>query len=311
MKWRNAIGGSLLLFFSSDEIVKVVTGFSNPTSFRGSHTVSTTTSHDFQSRCHHHPTSVSLIPPHLQRRGSSYVHPTTQLRVAATVLDHVIQIQDPLFQESARPIRSLTGLSAFLTKMGMMLFIISMCVTLPMALFPPFLLNKVGLISKMRQEQFSLRAGQFCARWLLRLIPFCYIKAIPFQDDNPEPCIWVCNHVSQLDVFMLLAADKTLRGKRKRPLKIVYVSERKQQQFNPESMDTQMCEEDSLVDHDGGLRSISLCTAMDRPRATSRLPIWIASHTYFFVFCYHSGNSWKIIRLQSSCFNNVDSFQSR
>lgn len=128
-----------------------------------------------------------------------------------------------------------------------MMFITSMCLTLPIALFPPFILHRLGLISKLRQEQLSLRAGQFCARWLLRLIPFCKIDAIPphINDDDddddddsnndpvmveasassepPEPSIWVCNHSSQLDVFMLLAADKKLRGKQKRPIKIVYV----------------------------------------------------------------------------------------
>jgi 1-acyl-sn-glycerol-3-phosphate acyltransferase len=116
-----------------------------------------------------------------------------------------------------------------------MLFITSMCLTLPIALFPPFILHRVGLITKLRQEQMSLRAGQFCARWLLRLIPFCKIHAVSAhhnkleeeeeQPQSPEPSIWVCNHSSQLDVFMLLAADKKLRGKRKRPMKIVYVSD--------------------------------------------------------------------------------------
>ena len=105
----------------------------------------------------------------------------------------------------------------------MMTYIASMCVALPIALFPPFLLQRLGLISKKRQEQLSLSAGQFCARWLLRLIPFCKIHGIPHKQKDPEPSIWVCNHSSMLDVFMLLAADKALRGKEKRPIKIVYV----------------------------------------------------------------------------------------
>jgi len=37
-----------------------------------------------------------------------------------------------------------------------------------------------------------------------------------------EPAIWVCNHVSALDVFILMAADKRLRKDGKRPIKIVY-----------------------------------------------------------------------------------------
>ena len=147
----------------------------------------------------------------------------TQLRV--TTLHPAIQVQDPLFQEVANPVRTLKGVQATATKVGMILFIASMCLVLPIALFPPFVLHKMHIISKMRQEQLSLRAGQFCARWMLRFIPFCSIKAIPYHDDNPQPSIWVCNHASALDVFMLLAADKTLRGKQKRPLKIVYVSD--------------------------------------------------------------------------------------
>jgi 1-acyl-sn-glycerol-3-phosphate acyltransferase len=56
------------------------------------------------------------------------------------------------------------------------------------------------------------------------LIPFCKVTAYPYHDPNPEPSIWVCNHTSALDIFILLAADLKLRGKNKRPLKIVYVS---------------------------------------------------------------------------------------
>ena len=109
----------------------------------------------------------------------------------------------------------------------MMAYIVAMCLALPIALFPPFLLRRLGVISKVRQEQMSLSAGQFCARWLLRLIPFCKIQAIPHQEEqDPQPSIWVCNHASALDIFLLLAADKALRGKRKRPMKIVYVSQK-------------------------------------------------------------------------------------
>ena len=108
--------------------------------------------------------------------------------------------------------------------MALMAYIVSMCITLPIALFPPYLLNKVGIISKLQKERYSLRAGEFCARNLLKLIPFCKIHTIPNHDPNPKPAIWVCNHVSMLDIFLLLAADKKLKGKNKRPIKIVYVS---------------------------------------------------------------------------------------
>lgn len=160
----------------------------------------------------------------IQGQGGRQLVSSQNFKLRVTALDPVIRVYDPLFQHAARPIQPLKGIAATMTKIGMMLYIASMCVALPIALFPPFILCKMGLIPKMRQEQLSLRAGQFCARWLLRLIPFCHIKAIPYQDEDPQPSIWVCNHASALDVFMLLAADKTLRGKRKRPLKIVYVS---------------------------------------------------------------------------------------
>lgn len=113
-------------------------------------------------------------------------------------------------------------LAAALTKAGMMAFIASMCLVLPVALLPLRLLEKMGRISRVQREQLSLTTGQFCARWLLRLIPFCKITTTPYHDPAPQPSIWVCNHSSALDIFVLLAADRKLRGKNKRPMKIVY-----------------------------------------------------------------------------------------
>lgn len=45
---------------------------------------------------------------------------------------------------------------------------------------------------------------------------------IPFVSDSPEPTIWVSNHISNLDIFVLLAADEKLRGKNRRPIKAIY-----------------------------------------------------------------------------------------
>jgi 1-acyl-sn-glycerol-3-phosphate acyltransferase len=106
----------------------------------------------------------------------------------------------------------------------MMTFIASMCIALPMSIFPPYIFHRLGFISRIRKEQMALRAGQFSARNLLRLIPFCTVEIIPHHNPTPEPSIWVCNHVSSLDIFMMLATDKKMRGKTKRPIKIVYVS---------------------------------------------------------------------------------------
>ena len=106
-----------------------------------------------------------------------------------------------------------------------MSFILSMCVALPLTLLPQQVVQRAGLISKPSSEKLALKTGQWCARWLMRLIPFCNISVQPSRIDNdPEPSIWVCNHISMLDVFVLLASDLKLRGPNKRPIKIVYVS---------------------------------------------------------------------------------------
>lgn len=121
-------------------------------------------------------------------------------------------------------------ISSTLTKIGMISFMISQCISMPLILIPPLILRKARLISSTQSETMSLRGGQFCARWCLRLIPFAKLKVIPPEDGSanksnnsvPEPSIWVCNHMSMLDVFFLLAADKKMRGRNKRPIKIVY-----------------------------------------------------------------------------------------
>ena len=117
-----------------------------------------------------------------------------------------------------------------------MAFILSMCVALPLTLYPQRLLRSLHLINRVQSEKMALWTGQWCARWLMRLIPFCHITPIPDPNNNnnnkssssspppPQPAVWVCNHTSMLDVFVLLATDLQLRGKNKRPIKIVYVS---------------------------------------------------------------------------------------
>lgn len=118
----------------------------------------------------------------------------------------------------------ISKISALLSKIGMISFIVSMCVTLPIALFPPYLLHRFKLISQVRQQNMALSNGQFCARWLLRLIPFCRVKCYssPEKETDPQPSVWVCNHTSALDIFILLARDFEMRSGKKRPIKIVY-----------------------------------------------------------------------------------------
>jgi 1-acyl-sn-glycerol-3-phosphate acyltransferase len=136
--------------------------------------------------------------------------------------------------------KPLSRLHAQLVKMGLMMFMGSMCVALPVTLLPQYVLYQFGAITKTRKERLALSTGQFCARWLLRIIPFLSLDTIVTENNNnsnsnsnssnnnkdkdklPEPAVWVCNHTSMLDVFILMAADRKLRGRNKRPLKIVY-----------------------------------------------------------------------------------------
>lgn len=112
-----------------------------------------------------------------------------------------------------------------------MLYIVGMCIALPITLVPIHFLYKLRIINRMQKERISLSLGKFCARWMLRLIPFCHVDCI--TDDStsktkqssssPVPSIWVCNHTSMLDVFLLLAKDRQLRQySYQRPIKIVY-----------------------------------------------------------------------------------------
>ena len=104
--------------------------------------------------------------------------------------------------------------------MGMMAYISGMCIALPLILLPPITLYKCRLITTIQREKISLKAGQFCSRWLMRLIPFAKIKVInPSRKPTKDPSVWVCNHMSMLDVFFLLAVKNRLSA---RPTKIVY-----------------------------------------------------------------------------------------
>lgn len=103
----------------------------------------------------------------------------------------------------------------------MLTFIAGMCVSLPLALLYPFLLEKMGMIDRIHKEKKALRAGHYCARTLSTLVPFINVK-VEGSPPEPEPTVWVCNHSSMLDVFVLMANDHKLRGPNRRPIKIVY-----------------------------------------------------------------------------------------
>ncbi len=93
-------------------------------------------------------------------------------------------------------------------------------------LFPVYLLHKVKIIDRVRKEKWSLKTAQFCSRGLMRVFPFASKHVLVDEDDeqvkNPEPCIWVCNHISMLDLFFVLALDNKMRGEKRRPIKLLY-----------------------------------------------------------------------------------------
>ena len=119
----------------------------------------------------------------------------------------------------------LNGFQRILTRTLMLSYITSMCVALPTALFPIYLLHKLKLIDRTRKETSSLWVGQFCSRWMMRIFPFASKKVVVDKETHeadPRPTIWACNHISMLDVFFVLALDKRMRGKKRRPIKILY-----------------------------------------------------------------------------------------
>jgi 1-acyl-sn-glycerol-3-phosphate acyltransferase len=100
-----------------------------------------------------------------------------------------------------------------------------MCIALPLTLSPIALLHNVGAIDDHTRQKLALDVGQMCARLLLKMMPFYDLQVtsdVDIADENPEPRIWVSNHVSMLDTFVLLASDLQLRGPNKRPIKVIY-----------------------------------------------------------------------------------------
>jgi 1-acyl-sn-glycerol-3-phosphate acyltransferase len=133
----------------------------------------------------------------------------------------------PTSTSTEQPRRQISALSAILTKLGMISFVVLMCTLLPLTLMPQRLLYGMKLITKGRLERWALLTSQWCARVAYGLVPFCRIATItPYGGvndmTNHEPAIWVCNHTSMLDVFILLIADLQLRGRKRRPIKVIY-----------------------------------------------------------------------------------------
>ncbi|CAB9526984.1 Acyltransferase [Seminavis robusta] len=121
---------------------------------------------------------------------------------------------------------TLSNFTKNVTKFFMVAFIATVALGFISSLSIIRLLGVLRIGSETRRQKWALSTGQFVARWALRLIPFCKVDVITDKDapsyKNPEPSIWVCNHMSMLDVFILLAKDLAMRGKNKRPIKVVY-----------------------------------------------------------------------------------------
>ena len=94
-----------------------------------------------------------------------------------------------------------------LTRVGMLTFILAMCISLPVTLIPQQLLLTAKVVTRIQSEQMALSTGQWCAQWLLRIIPFCRITCYPHVDEDSKAAIWVCNQTSMLNVFILLAVN--------------------------------------------------------------------------------------------------------
>ena len=124
------------------------------------------------------------------------------------------------------PIEGLGRVKSTIVRVLMQSFIASMCIALPVTLFPVYLMYKFKIINRVQKEKISLQVGQFCSRWLMRLFPFARKRVIVDKNDenykNPQPSIWVCNHISLSDLLFVLALDKQMRGKNRRPIKILY-----------------------------------------------------------------------------------------
>lgn len=124
--------------------------------------------------------------------------------------------------------KKLGRFASSMTKASLVMYILSLFVVLPTYLLPLELTRKMGIISTKKREELSLKGSSVICRVLLRTIPFAKMTVISSEGkstkskEEPEPSIWVCNHTSMLDCFLLVAGDKKMRGRKRRPIKIVY-----------------------------------------------------------------------------------------
>lgn len=237
----------------------------------------------FHHSCHAFSLRRSLL---FKRRGPMVQHipivtTTTEQQMTATNIhtaSSISNVNRGVINGASPPVSELNPLQSTLTKMGMMMFIAGMCLSLPLALLVPFVLHKIGIYDRIEKEKKALRAGHVCARTLTKIIPFMNVQVEGTSPEHPEPSVWVCNHSSMLDVFVMLANDHKLRGPNRRPIKIVYVS---------------AC----------GVFLLLVCNVCVGVILSNLFRLSLVK-----CLILHSGNNWKTIPLPNYSFINADSF---
>ncbi|KAL7498635.1 hypothetical protein ACHAWT_006492 [Skeletonema menzelii] len=173
------------------------------------------------------PPRVVMSPPTCKQHVPSAVNlmsSSASKQTRKTILYSSAAVSVADLEAANPPERKLNEIQSMVVRTMMVAFIMSMCVALPVTLIPVWVLYRLKIINRTQKEMISLRVGQFCSRWLMRLFPFARKKVIvePETLNDPQPAIWVCNHISMLDLFFVLALDKKMRGKNRRPIKCLY-----------------------------------------------------------------------------------------
>ena len=173
------------------------------------------------------PPRVVMSPPTCKQHvpsAANLMSSSASKQTRKTILYSSAAVSVADLEAANPPERKLNKIQSMVVRTMMVAFIMSMCVALPVTLIPVWVLYRLKIINRTQKEMISLRVGQFCSRWLMRLFPFARKKVIvePETLNDPQPAIWVCNHISMLDLFFVLALDKKMRGKNRRPIKCLY-----------------------------------------------------------------------------------------
>jgi len=168
-----------------------------------------------------------LISPHRSSPHRSIGIPSRAHSLLLSTSESIESIENTLDNGStliAPTITPLSPLPALLTKLGMFSFLASLILSLSLSL--P-LLRLAGFILRWKTatlQRQSFWYANFTARTCLKLFPFARFETKSYanssNDKHPQPTVWTCNHQSMLDIFFMLAGDKKLRGRNRRPIKV-------------------------------------------------------------------------------------------